>query len=200
MTNATNTDGTPKYPLANDAQGNPLDVPAEAVAWRLRKLARKAGRPKVLFDAETGRPMELPLETRFEDFADSVNESGRYRLEPVDANGRIIPGCVAITEVVADPGQEEPSPPRDTVEALPELVRLVAQLVKSNAQVMKAMASAFGQVQPPAPQPVVIEHNRGEKSQGESQLGQIIAMLVQKFAGDMTSAPPASPPPSGVAS
>ena len=32
MTNETTIEDAPKYPLANDADGNPLDVPAEAVA------------------------------------------------------------------------------------------------------------------------------------------------------------------------
>ena len=49
------------YPLAFDANGEPLDVPSHAVAWRVRKLAKKAGRPKVIFDAETGRPLEKDL-------------------------------------------------------------------------------------------------------------------------------------------
>jgi hypothetical protein len=197
MTNETNTDGTRKYPLANDVQGNPLDVPPEAVAWRVRKLARRAGRPKVLFDSETGRPLELPLETGFEDFAEAVNESGRYRLEPVDAHGRIISGCVAVTEVVFDDDDEEASLPKNSAEALPEMMRLVGQLVESNAQVMKAMASAFGQVQPS--HPIIMEGPSKEPSAGESQLGTLITMLMQKFAGEK-AAPSAAPAASGVLS
>jgi hypothetical protein len=197
MTNEMNTDGTRKHPLANDVHGNPLDIPREAVAWRVRKLARRAGRPKVLFDSETGRPLELPLETGFEDFAEAVNESGRYRLEPVDAQGRIIPGCVAVTEVVFDDDEEEPSLPKNTAEALPELMRLVGQLVDSNAQVMKAMASAFGQVLPS--HPIIMEGPSKEPSAGESQLGTLITMLMQKFAGDKAT-PPITPVAPGVAS
>lgn len=147
MTNETTNEDAPQYPLANDASGNPLDVPAEAVAWRVRKLARRAGRPKVLFDVETGRPLELPLTVTFDDFVEQVNEPGRFRLEAVDGAGRLIPGCVAVTEVVLD-GEDGASMPRNAADAVPHLHQLIAQLVEANTQVMKAMASAFGSVQP----------------------------------------------------
>ena len=149
----SNEKEAPKYPLANDASGNPLDVPAEAVAWRVRKLARRAGRPKVLFDVETGRPLELPITVTYDDFIEHVNESGRFRLEAVDAQARTIAGCVAITEVILD-DDESPSTPMTAAETLPHLHQLVAHLVDANTQVMKAMASAFGNVQP---RPVQIE-------------------------------------------
>ncbi|MGZ7079011.1 MAG: hypothetical protein ACXVJT_06320, partial [Thermoanaerobaculia bacterium] len=111
MTNETTLENAPQYPLANDANGNPLDVPAEAVGWRVRKLARRAGRPKVLFDAETGRPLELPLTVTYDDFVEQVNEPGRFRLEAVDGSGRVIPGCVAVTEVVLDDDDDGSSMP-----------------------------------------------------------------------------------------
>jgi hypothetical protein len=148
MTNENSTSDATKYPLANDANGNPLGVPPEAVAWRVRKLARRAGRPKVIFDAETGRPLELPITVTYDDFVEQVNESGRYRLEAVDGQGRIIPGCVAVTEVVLDEDDDFPSLPRNASEETAHLHQLVAHLVDANTQVMKAMASAFGSVQP----------------------------------------------------
>jgi hypothetical protein len=150
MTNQDQNSQLPprKHPLANDANGNPIDVPPEAVAWRVRKLARRAGRPKVLFDAETGRPLEVPIGATFEDFVEMVNESGRFRLEAVDGDGRIMPLCVAVTEVALDEDDALPSLPRNTSEETMHLHQLVAHLVDANTQVMKAMASAFGSVQP----------------------------------------------------
>lgn len=154
MTNETTIENTPLYPLANDANGNPLDMPPEAVAWRVRKLARRAGRPKVLFDAETGRPLELPLTVTYDDFVEQVNEPGRFRLEAVDGGGRVIAGCVAVTEVVLDDDDGGSSIPRNAADTVPHLHQLIAQLVEANTQVMKAMASAFGSVHP---QPMRIE-------------------------------------------
>jgi hypothetical protein len=173
-TNPTNETETTQYPLANDANGEPLVIPPEAVAWRIRKLSRKAGRPRVIFDAETGRPLELPLAVTIDDLADQVGESGRYRLEAIDAEGRSIPGCVAVTELwMEDEPQQVPA-----ANPQADLRDLVAQLVESNALVMKAMASAFGQVHPAA----VPQNDGATLNAGMQQLGGLLNMLVQAHA------------------
>lgn len=177
MTNETNTNATnetqgQQHPLANDANGEPLMVPPEAIGWRIRKLSRKAGRPRVIFDAETGRPLELPLDVTIDDLVDQVGESGRYRLEAIDAQGRSIPGCVAVTELWLDDDEPQQAP---AANAQSDLRDLVAQLVESNAQVMKALASAFGQVHPAtAPQ-----NDGATLNAGMQQLGGLLNMLVQ---------------------
>src|SRR5579859_7080043 len=91
-------------PLARDADGEPIEVPPEAVAWRVRKMPTRAGRPRLLIDAETGGPLDLPLATSYADFVDTVRESGsgRYRLSAIDRKGSAIPYCVAFTEVAVD--------------------------------------------------------------------------------------------------
>lgn len=147
-----------RYPLANDSNGNPINLPTEAAAWRVRKLARKAGRPRMIYDGETGRPLELPLAISFTDFAESVNEAGRYRLEAVDGQGRLLSGCIAVVELVFD---DEADDAEDTKVAKPsafpaEAMQLIAQLVDTNSRVMQAMASAFGQVHPTPSQPIVL--------------------------------------------
>jgi hypothetical protein len=147
-----------QYPLANDSNGNPIDIPPEAVSWRLRKLASRAGRPKMIYDVETGRPLELPLTISFSDFAESVNEAGRYRLEAVDGQGRLLPACIAIVQVIFDDEEHESAVETTPAKsaAPPELLQLISQLVDTNSRVMQAMASAFGQVNPMAPQPIVL--------------------------------------------
>ena len=182
MTNAT------KHPLANDANGNPLDVPPEAVGWRVRKLARKAGRPKVLFDTETGRPLEVPLAITCEDFAETVGESGRYRLEAFDGQGRLILGCIAVTEVVFDDEDEVTRQPQNAAEALPHLIQLVGKLVESNARVMETMASAFGQVHP-SQAPVVIERAAPSKNEDDNTLPKVVAALMQQFGPKLATIP-----------
>jgi hypothetical protein len=148
----------PRYPLANDSNGNPLDLPPEAAAWRVRKLARKAGRPKMIYDGETGRPLELPLAISFADFGESVNDAGRYRLEAVDGQGRLLSGCIAVVEVIFDDedGVTEETKTVKQSALPPEAMQLIAQLVDTNSRVMQAMASAFGQVHPTPQQPIVL--------------------------------------------
>jgi len=146
-----------QFPLAYDGDGNPIDVPVEATAWRVRKLARRAGRPKMIIDRDTGRPLELALTTTFEAFVETVSESGRYRLEAVDGHGHLLTGCVAVVEVLDGEDEDDDSvAPKAATQQPTELIQLVAQLVETNSRVMQALASAFGQVHPTAPQPIVI--------------------------------------------
>jgi hypothetical protein len=182
MPNETTASNAPKYPLAVDVDGIPLKVPPQAVAWRVRKLAKRAGRPKIIFDTETGRPLELALETPYDDFCDRVGESGRYRLEAIDADGRPIAGCVAVTEVFDDE-TDTPAIAQTPADALPAALQLIAQLVQSNAKVMEAMASAFGQVHPAQPaMPVVIQQQPSADKTNNTldAIAQVIEMLTGK--------------------
>src|SRR5262249_27843449 len=88
-----------RYPLAYDANGNPLDVPPEAVAWRVRRGGGRRGRPRHMFDPETGRQLEVPLAATLDSLIDAGCLGDRYLLYPVDGEGRVIPGVVAVTEV-----------------------------------------------------------------------------------------------------
>ena len=110
-----------RYPLAFDLNGNPLQVPAHAVAWRVRRGGGKRGRPRNVFDTTTGRQLEIALGASIEDLASTNVPPDRYLLYPVDEQGSIIPGIVAVTEVTEidseDEGEAEhvaaPSLPKD---------------------------------------------------------------------------------------
>jgi len=145
----------PKYPLLFDSDGVALKLPPNANKLRVRKLAKHAGRPKMVIDSDTGRPLEIDLETSYEDFCDLVGESGRYRLEVIDDKGYPIPCCVAVTVVELGEEVEIASSPQTAAEALPIAMQLIDKLVQSNTRAMEAMASAFGQVHP-APTQVVM--------------------------------------------
>ena len=185
----TTANPSQKYPLANDADGNPLDVPPEAVAWRVRRLAARAGRPKVVFDLETGRPLELPLTVGAAELADYLTESGRYRLEAVDASGRTITGCVAVTEVQFDDEEEQRPVAMSGAEVVPYLVSLVEKVVDSNARVMEAMASAFGQVRPLRQEPITIGAASNVAAGGSGSTGGLGNLLevLQQFGGAVTN-------------
>jgi len=96
-----------RYPLAYDANGNPLIVPSGAVFWRVRRGGGRRGRPRNVFDAETGRQLEIPLGATLQDLIETNVPADRYLLYPVDATGIIIPGIVAVTEVPRDEAEDE---------------------------------------------------------------------------------------------
>src|SRR6185312_12359387 len=95
-----------RYPLAFDANGNPLMVPSGAVAWRVRRGGGRRGRPRNVFDAETGRQLEVPLGATLQDLIETNVPADRYLLYPVDAQGLIMSGVVAVTEVPADESED----------------------------------------------------------------------------------------------
>ncbi|HXF35164.1 MAG TPA: hypothetical protein VN603_11390, partial [Candidatus Acidoferrales bacterium] len=163
------TTHTPKasmrYPLAFDSNGNPLDIPPQAVAWRVRRGGGRRGRPRNVFDAETGRQLEIPLGSQLDDLISTGVEPDRYLLYPIDGEGRLVPGIVAVTEVPeGDGGDAAPSDPTDEKSALLALlVRQQATIDSQNdrlARALEATVSGYGPVRPPAPippTPIVME-------------------------------------------
>src|SRR6185312_13249257 len=98
-----------RYPLAFDANGNPIELPPEAVKWRVRRGGGRRGRPRHVFDAETGRQLEIPLTATLDTLIDAGCTADRYLLYPVDGEGHLIGGIIAVTEI-AEGADGEPDP------------------------------------------------------------------------------------------
>lgn len=79
--------------LANNIHGEPFEVPAEATAWRVRRMKPK-GAPEVVYGSD-GLPLLLPIEAGIEEFRAEVNTPGRYRLDPVTEDQRPLPEAIA---------------------------------------------------------------------------------------------------------
>jgi len=184
---------TPTYPLACDLDGNPIQLPTNATAWRVRKLAAKAGRPKLIYDNETGLPLELPLTASIQQLAEAVSEDGRFRLEAIDRKGRAIPNCVAVTAFELP--EEEPTPiaPSNMME------QLMCRLIESNTRVTEALASRFAAMPPPdqAPQQVVepapsAANPFGNTAGAAEVLNQVLTQILARFAQPNAAAAPAA--------
>jgi hypothetical protein len=158
------------YPLAFDASGNPVKVPPNARAWRVRAGGGKRGRPRNVFDATTGRQLEIPLGASIEDLIAANVPADRYLLYPVDGEGTIIPGVIAVTEVQTEDDDDDA---RDEVTSTQAKDPIVATLVHQqetirsqhdvikaqSEQLARALASAvsgYAPVRPVAPPPPVI--------------------------------------------
>src|SRR5438874_2694602 len=123
-----------KYPLANDVNGNPIDVPENASAWRVRRAPVGTGRPQNVYDPETGRQLEVALDATLDHLRQCGCGAGRYRLEAVDGESKAIAGIVAFTELAVEGPEEEPPP------ALPESVeRLLEAVEKQSDTICRAL-------------------------------------------------------------
>ena len=174
-----------RYPLALDDKGDPIAVPPEAVAWRVRRLTGRRGRPSALY--LDGRPLEIPIDGDVDDLEEAGCHEGRYRLEAVDADGRLIPGVVALTVLREGDGDESEvstdgaSGPWSVIRAL---LDNNAKLVQSNSATMQAMATAFGRVEP--------RHDLDRRDASEDvpakAPAESIAQIVQSLAPFLASA------------
>ncbi len=93
--------------------------------------------------------------------------------------------------------------PQNPADTLPHLVQLVGKLVETNARVMEAMASAFGQVRPAALAPVVVERPVESKSEENPFVANMVQAFLQQYMAQKFSgaAPVATAPtPTGAQS
>ncbi len=182
------------YPLAKDINGDPVEVPAEAVAWRVRRRSGKQGRPQSVFDPETGTPLEIELDSGIDELR--AYGSGGYRLDAIDGSGKLIAGVTAYVEVPAEEAEvvEPPTAPSETVVALRELTQLLRESMTANSRALEAMASAFGPVRPARAQtaePVVVAAQPPDEQKANDfmtkalealpAIAQIMPMLAQVF-------------------
>ena len=143
-------------PLARDINGDPVEVPGEAVAWRVRRRSGKQGRPQSVFDPETGTPLEIELDCGIDELRPFG--SGGYRLDGIDGSGKLIPGVTAYVEVPTDEAVPPPpcDAPTETAAALREMTQLLRESMQTNCRALEALASAFGPVRPSAAHPMPV--------------------------------------------
>jgi len=185
--------------LAFNLNGEPFEVPGAAVAWRVRKVKAKSA-PEVVY-GRAGTPLVLPVDADISDLRREVRGDGRYRLDPVDDQGRVIPDCSPGYVCIhpGDPPAESatvarPAPvlaPAD--HALIEAMRINAELARAvidkfpmmleSAAVLLRAADNAGMPQRPPP---VIERRRPEPDDQDED------------DDEVTGAPPAAPNPSGL--
>lgn len=212
----TAPDGTEREcPLAWDKDGEPIELPPEAVGWRVRrfKLGAGGGIPEVVY--ADGIPLIIALDATVEDLIDRAGgKPGRYRLEAVDENGRLlkVPHAFAVIERAAtNQGDPQGDPAGDTVRRLVTCIEtLLAKITENQATITSnhaAMMNAAGNMLAPVdkrrvPIEIVTPTQEPTSPQGFDwntfwqtcgpMIQGALGMLMQKMA-----APPAAAPPAG---
>jgi hypothetical protein len=177
-----------RFPLAFDAAGNPIELPENARAWRVRRGGGRRGRPRNVFDPETGRQLEIPLGASLDELIEANCPPDRYLLYPVDDQGHVIPGVVAVTEVPEE-DEDDDSPKRHDSSGggmKSELLRTVREMAETLCRALEATTSGYGPVRPTAP--VMIEQpppqgDDGSKGLDMGQIMDVAKTVIASFQG-----------------
>jgi hypothetical protein len=138
--------------LAFNANGDTFDVPATVSGWRVRRM-KPRGAPELVYGRD-GRPLTIPVESDTDDLREAVGVPGKYRLDPINDDGKCVDGVPpAYVQVVkpernADLGAQgavhvTPSASDDT---LREAMRLNTELAKSVIDRFPDMMTAAAQL------------------------------------------------------
>lgn len=136
--------------LLFNQQGEPFAVPQNVVAVRIKKLRGGRGAPELQYGRD-GRPLTLPIDATMEDLREVVESSGRFRLDPIDEDGKCIenvqPSYVQVTvsprnaSSVTEQAEAAPVTNDPTSFALRELVRANVELSRTYADLAKSVAT-----------------------------------------------------------
>ncbi len=119
--------------LAFNLNGEPFEVSANAVGWRVRRMKSK-GAPEVVY-GRNGLPLVLPIEADLDDVRTETGIPGRYRLDPVDESNRPIAnasaGYVYVHEHRIEAAAERTAGTTTTESIVIEAMRMNAEIARS---------------------------------------------------------------------
>lgn len=133
--------------LAYTMSGDTFEVPSTVTTWRVRRL-KPRGAPELVYSRE-GRPLTLPIEADLDDLHEAVTASGKYRLDGIGDDGKVVenvpPAYIQVIKAernaAGDHAIERTSDARvDSTmaglgQAVIEAVRLNAEALRQNAEI-----------------------------------------------------------------
>lgn len=142
-------------PLAFNSEGDPFDVPAAAVGWRVKRHQPGRGAPELVYSS-AGLPLVIPIEAGIDELHQAVVTPGKYRLDPVDDYERVIKGadaaCIVVCERRPEPTTAKPAARAgwtagmdpSAAGSLRESLRLSAEALRINTEIARKVAGQFG--------------------------------------------------------
>ncbi len=120
--------------LAYNANGDTFEIPATVTGWRVRRM-KPRGAPELVYGRD-GRPLTVPVESEIDDLREAVVTPGRYRLDPINDDGKCVDGVPpAYVQVVKPERTADTSTalvvPSTGDDAIREAMRLNTELAKS---------------------------------------------------------------------
>lgn len=155
------------HPLAWDKDGDPVELPETATRWRVRRVNPSGGPSAV---NAHGEPLMIALEATADDLSEalgSVGErrAGRFRLDPVDDNGRIVSSTPCYCAVLGGGGgggggdalATIPAMARTNGDVVAAMTAQISTLVQAVAQLVAAVDSAGVSRRPLPPKPEMVK-------------------------------------------
>ena len=134
--------------LAFNANGETFDVPANVNGWRVRRM-KPRGAPELVYGRD-GRPLVIPIDSDMDDLRDAVAAVGKYRLDPVNEDGRTVENVPAAYVHVIKPTTEletTVATSRDVAEdPIREAMRLNTELARAVVDRFPEMMTAAAEL------------------------------------------------------
>lgn len=196
--------------LAFNANGETFEVPASVTGWRVRRM-KPRGAPELVYGRD-GRPLIIPIESDTEDLRNAVLTMGKYRLDPVNEDGRTVENVSAAYIQVVKPSPDAaviptPATRGEHEDPIREAMRLNTELAKSVVDKFPDMMTAAAELLRaadgaglPSRAPRVLDAN-GNEIEDESEdapqggfdlnafIGQIIPVLMAGLANGNVKLP-----------
>jgi hypothetical protein len=119
--------------LAFNANGDSFDVPATVTGWKVRRM-KPRGAPELVYGAD-GRPLTVPIETTIDELRDAVGTAGKYRLDPVNDDGKCVenvpPAYVQVVRTARNAEAHVVAQATPSEDTLREAMRLNTELARS---------------------------------------------------------------------
>ncbi len=119
--------------LAFNANGEAFELPASVTGWRVRRM-KPRGAPELVYGTD-GRPLMVPVESTIDELRDAVGTAGKYRLDPVNDDGKCVEDVPpAYVQVVRQTRNAEPVALSGTThsdDTLREAMRLNTELARA---------------------------------------------------------------------
>jgi hypothetical protein len=137
--------------LAWSAQGDPVEVPATAVGWRVRKCPPRGGALERVNTVDQSAPLVVPVECSYKGFCEAVGQvAGKYRLDATDERGAIVGNTPAYATVGGASASSSAGNSDEALSnALTKTLETVERLAKTNTDAMErieGLAKANGDV------------------------------------------------------
>jgi hypothetical protein len=125
--------------LAFNQNGDLFDVPAVVTGWRVRRL-KPRGAPELVY-ARDGRPLTISIEADMNELREAVGGVlGKYRLDPVDDDGKVVADTQpAYVQVV----KAEQLSPATTASTRDEGDSVIRDAMRLNTELAKSVIDRF---------------------------------------------------------